>query len=52
MKKIARMESLQEIIADMTENTETNDMHSADSPSQRVAATFDVSLGSNSGPAD
>jgi hypothetical protein len=32
MEKIARMESLQEIIAEMTETTENNDRRSADCP--------------------
>ena len=32
MEKVARMESLQDIIADMTETTETNNRRSADYP--------------------
>ena len=52
MEKVGKVESLQEIIAEMTETTETNDRASADCPSPSLSARSDAQRTSNSGPAD
>jgi len=42
MEKVGKVESLQEIIAEMAETTETNDRASADCPSPSLSARSDV----------
>ena len=42
MEKIAKVESLQEIIADMAESTDINDSRSADRSPASVSATTDI----------
>jgi hypothetical protein len=50
MEKIGRIESLEEIIADMTESTETDERRSGDCSPASLLATTDVQRGSR--PAD
>jgi hypothetical protein len=50
MEKVGKVESLQEIIAEMTETTETNDRASADCPSPSLSARSDAQRTSNSEP--
>ena len=42
MEKIAKVESLQEIVADMAESTDINDSRSADRSPASVSATTDI----------
>jgi hypothetical protein len=42
MERVGKVESLQEIIAEMTETTETNDRASADCPSPSLSARSDA----------
>jgi hypothetical protein len=44
MERVARIESLQEIIADMTESTDTSDMRSAAGSPASVSVTTDIKV--------
>jgi len=52
MERVSKVESVQEIIAEMTEPTESNDRRTTHCPAPSLAATSDEQRASISGPTD
>jgi len=52
MEKVTKVESLQEIVAEMTATTETTERTSADCPPPSLSERSDAQSVSNCGPAD